>query len=376
MPNFDFISVPEFRESLESDYGEMTKCVEAKAWKGVQVLAGSIVEALLLDYLSATNTPPRPGKNPLKYDLAEAVTLCKSEKVISDRTADLCSVIRSYRNLIHPARLIRLGEEQPSEGSATIALALVDLIVTEVAKVRRSAFGLTAEQILSKLERDPNSLGILGHLLTEVQDAQKERLLLTLLPERYLELQAENLITDEEETLDRLRRLYRATLSLASDDVREKVAARFVEVLRTGHGDLVSTYSGTFFVPEDLKHVKPSQKGMVKQHFLSRLPQSQNTWTVLLSDSLVPFLEPSEVAAWLDSYIRTLVSTTESEDVRLVVRKHLVDSLNNVLNSKAEAAVDSRLDDWIRHFEGQERPAYVTAMKKLKEDIEANRLPF
>src|SRR2546423_1015687 len=162
MPTFDFIATPEFRQSLESDYAELLKCAEAEAWKSVQVMAGSIVEALLIDYLVVTASK-RTGKDPLKMDLAEAVTICKLEKVISDRSADLSSVIRSYRNLIHPGRLVRLNEEQPSQGSGRIAIALVELIVEDVAKVRRAAFGLTAEQILSKLERDANCLPILKH---------------------------------------------------------------------------------------------------------------------------------------------------------------------------------------------------------------------
>jgi len=44
---FDFIGDERFRESLRSDFNEMTRCVEAEAWKSVHALAGSIVEALL-----------------------------------------------------------------------------------------------------------------------------------------------------------------------------------------------------------------------------------------------------------------------------------------------------------------------------------------
>jgi hypothetical protein len=53
MASFDYITAKEFRQSLEADYAELQLCVESKAWKSVQVLAGSIVEALLIDYLAA-----------------------------------------------------------------------------------------------------------------------------------------------------------------------------------------------------------------------------------------------------------------------------------------------------------------------------------
>jgi hypothetical protein len=95
MARFDFISAPEFRHSLETDYQEMKRCFEIKAWKSTQMLAGSIVEALLIDYLSATKEPTRPARDPLKLDLSEAVQICRTEEVLSDRASDLCSVVRT-----------------------------------------------------------------------------------------------------------------------------------------------------------------------------------------------------------------------------------------------------------------------------------------
>ena len=57
VPSFDFITTKPFRESLEADYAEMGRSAESKNWKAVQVLAGSIVECLLIDYLAATPNP-------------------------------------------------------------------------------------------------------------------------------------------------------------------------------------------------------------------------------------------------------------------------------------------------------------------------------
>jgi hypothetical protein len=51
MASFDYIPTPELRQSLESDYGELRRCIDINASKAVHVLAGSIVEALLTDLL-------------------------------------------------------------------------------------------------------------------------------------------------------------------------------------------------------------------------------------------------------------------------------------------------------------------------------------
>jgi hypothetical protein len=182
MPIFNFITSDQFRESLENDYKELRNSLEARSWKSVQILSGSIVEALLIDYITASNMKIPSGKDVLKITLAEAITICKSENIISERTADLCSVIRSYRNLIHPARQIRLGEISPSQQSANIASSLVDLIIEEIIKARKKSYGFTAEQIVAKLENDHNSIALLPHLLKEVHEAEIERLLWTIIP--------------------------------------------------------------------------------------------------------------------------------------------------------------------------------------------------
>jgi len=53
MPNFDFVSDEKFRFSLEKDYQELTLSLQNGAWKAAYILAGSIVEAILIDYFLA-----------------------------------------------------------------------------------------------------------------------------------------------------------------------------------------------------------------------------------------------------------------------------------------------------------------------------------
>ena len=71
MARFDFITSVDFRRSLESDYGEMASCIEAGSWKAAHVLAGSIIEAVLIDYLIAETHVAR--KDALKMDLSSAI---------------------------------------------------------------------------------------------------------------------------------------------------------------------------------------------------------------------------------------------------------------------------------------------------------------
>ena len=53
MLNFDFVSDEKFRFSLERDYQELVASLQNGAWKAAYILAGSIIEAILIDYLLA-----------------------------------------------------------------------------------------------------------------------------------------------------------------------------------------------------------------------------------------------------------------------------------------------------------------------------------
>src|SRR5712692_1500302 len=155
MELFDFISDEDFRASLEADYHELELCMKAGAWKAVHVLAGSIIETILLDYLVATDYPKRSSTKLSEMKLFEIIDICKRERILTNKSADLAHVIREYRNLIHPEKLRRLGETADENG-AVVAQALVRMVVEDVAARRRELYGYTAEQLVTKIVRDPS----------------------------------------------------------------------------------------------------------------------------------------------------------------------------------------------------------------------------
>jgi len=143
MTMFDFVAGEGFRSSLESDYRELNVAMEARAWKAVHILAGSIIEAILIDYLVASNYKNTPRNDLLKLDLDKAISACKQENVLSEKAASLATVVRLYRNLIHPGRIERLGEKVDENG-AKIAQALVAIVVDEISQRSQEKFGYTA----------------------------------------------------------------------------------------------------------------------------------------------------------------------------------------------------------------------------------------
>jgi hypothetical protein len=71
---FDFVGDEQFRNSLISDYKEILRSLHSGAWKAVHILAGSVVEAILVSYLESIDyQKDHPGKDPLKMELAEVI---------------------------------------------------------------------------------------------------------------------------------------------------------------------------------------------------------------------------------------------------------------------------------------------------------------
>lgn len=105
--NFDFISDKNFRELLIRDYQELKDCEESKATKSILILSGSIMEAVLTEYFIQFPPLGKSENQILTASLSDLITLAKEEKVISETEKNLASVVKDFRNLIHPGREIR-----------------------------------------------------------------------------------------------------------------------------------------------------------------------------------------------------------------------------------------------------------------------------
>lgn len=172
MASFDFITMAEFRDSLETDYREIKQAFEVESWKVVHVLSGSIIEAILVDHLIATNYQEETRRDPLTLGFRELLSACKAKGYITDNAFTLSTVISSYRNLIHPGRMKRLSQSI-DRNTAQVAMALVEIIVDEIDRDRRESFGLTAEQLVKKMETDSSAPSILKHLLESMHDSER-----------------------------------------------------------------------------------------------------------------------------------------------------------------------------------------------------------
>ena len=142
-----FISDTNFRKNLEIDISATNKALANGEWKAATVLAGSVIEALLL---WAINQRDDSEIEAVKSKLVKDGTLNKSignkiEKwslhsfievaielnIISLETAQQTRLAKEFRNLIHAGREIRL-KQRCDRGTALSAVAAVEHVVRDL----------------------------------------------------------------------------------------------------------------------------------------------------------------------------------------------------------------------------------------------------
>jgi hypothetical protein len=367
MSIFDFITDANFRSSLESDYDELTRAVDAHLWKTSYVLSGSIIEAVLIDYLLAIGY----GKiDPLMMDLGTAIRAARAEGILSEKIEQLSAAVKSYRNLIHPGRKMRLAETVDEDG-AEVARSLVNMIVKEVTKNRSEKYGYTAEQILSKLTRDSSVLSILDHLLNDMQEIEKERLLTHAIPDRYMnEIDSELLSTSS--TLDCLEKGFRRVFASANRDTKRTVVKNFLKIIQEADEDFVLTYEGKFFRASDLHYIEPEERIVIKSHLLGRLEKQLSLDILTAISGLGSELVPDDTAKFANPLIRGVLYSSDriSTEARRLLQEEY-----SIMNNEVSQKLSELLHDWIRFLEHKNEPALAQKMKQLKDDVELYYIP-
>lgn len=355
MGMFDFVTGDDFRKCLESDYAELTNAMNTGGWKTVHVLSGSVVEAVLIDYLVAVDYEKTTGRDPLKLDLAGAVKACVELTVLSEKTAALSTVVREYRNLIHPGRVIRLNET-PTAASAKVACAVVDLVVNELAEKRRVTYGLTAEQVVAKVERDPSGSVVVEHLLREMNPTELRRLILTVIPTKYMAFCGEGFMTENEYDVSRaLCTTFRAAIQMAGVETATVAAKRYITILKQESGWYVRSYENAFVQPWELVFLGPEDLALVKNHVLSRLNREVDSDVLhLVGGGFVTFLDKEDSHRWVDPLVKAAVMSRD-EELREQAKGILIFSVN-LTSSEQDMWISNRLEVWRKRFASKDNP--------------------
>jgi hypothetical protein len=142
-----FISDQTFRDSLRNDIGAINRALSDSEWKGATVLAGSVVEALLLwslqqrdptevrtiasTLVSAHTLARIPSSDLEQWSLHEYIEVSRQLSLITGDTASQARLAKDFRNLIHPGRSRRLGQIC-NRATALSAIAAVEHVLHDL----------------------------------------------------------------------------------------------------------------------------------------------------------------------------------------------------------------------------------------------------
>ena len=143
-----FVDDQEFRRSLSADAAAAHRSLGHGEWRAATVLAGSVVEALLLvairsraddaqiravtDGLMRAQTLNRP-LNPdiLRWDLSELLAVAHALGIVNIDTSAIGQSAREYRNLIHPGRELRT-RQRCTKGTAHVAIGMMERTIEDL----------------------------------------------------------------------------------------------------------------------------------------------------------------------------------------------------------------------------------------------------
>ncbi|MGA9571456.1 MAG: hypothetical protein WBS17_15325 [Candidatus Acidiferrales bacterium] len=142
-PDFAFVNDARLKGIIERDFGELNRIRSVLSIKSRIVIAGGLIEGLLLDALLARSNDAMAAKDAEKekngkpkpieeWRLGSLIKVARELKLISQDAEKHTPTIRDYRNLVHPGREIRerLSVREPVANIADEVLSIViaDLI--------------------------------------------------------------------------------------------------------------------------------------------------------------------------------------------------------------------------------------------------------
>lgn len=131
--NITKIKIKALKEVIDGDMVEVNRCFNIKAYKAAIILCGSILEAVLLDWLSEYENINDAFDVGVKADGKDLELYCiinKLESIIKPKwyEAKMANEIRKTRNMVHPKVCLRNNKNITQEECKKIIQELNDII--------------------------------------------------------------------------------------------------------------------------------------------------------------------------------------------------------------------------------------------------------
>ncbi|HHW15339.1 MAG TPA: hypothetical protein GXX28_10485 [Firmicutes bacterium] len=188
--------------------------------------------------------------------------------------------------------------------------------------------------------------------------------MLDVLPSRYFELLEYDGSAD---VLSTFEAAYHLAFDMAANDIKEKVAKQFVNVLKQGNGHTVRIYESKFFRPVILASLSPDDAVLVKQHLLGTMKSSIDLSLLRAVVGIEFVLTPGEIVKLVDSLVLAILNHRD-ERVGLAARDCLERTWWNI-RGEAEDRYMRRLNTWIQSLTEKGKTQQAAILQEFKASI-------
>lgn len=367
-PLFYTVRDPRLRRVLESDYAELQLALKSQMSKASLVLAGGIVEAVLINYLLVIGYehPPK-GIDPRSMQLGDLIAACEQEGALTAETATFCQVLREYRNLIHPGRSVRM-EVLADDSRVKVAEQLVERVLGQVDERARRRPEWAAEAALDAILNGDRGDGDAAarYRLRRLSPSEAERLVVEVLPERFaLELSAEPDIHEDPwiEFAELSRACFWVGMTMVSAPAKTEAARRLMRELENDPAN-ASEWLVFFFSPDLLAVLDEEERRDCLGFVLESVEEMlHGDWHIGLLRDVGPYLSASD--ARQVAHILTRVMIHGPDDRREWAEETLLKEMPRLPAESKDAARDV-LDKAIH---GATQPEHAAALGGLRYKI-------
>ncbi len=142
----DTIVNNDMKECIYQDIRDIENCISAGAWKPAVIMCGSVLEAIISDWLGHVNEndvkkafqeiyPNKTIKKVAKFTLEELIDVAEKIGLIHGYHATISDGIRNFRNLVHPNITLR-QQIKPNKAIAEIGKQIIFAILQERRKIQ------------------------------------------------------------------------------------------------------------------------------------------------------------------------------------------------------------------------------------------------
>lgn len=373
---------PELRKLVRSDCDEFDTAYDKHLLKACLVLAGSITEGLLLNYLETIGYCPPKGLTTREMSLGSMLKACVDAGDLSTDAEKLCGVLKEYRDLVHPGRVLR-ERLKPDCSQRDVAKQAVERVASDMvhAAWRRSEWA--AESIFqnalgSQMGGVPSECVVqLG--INRLSEEQLDRLVVEVIPQQMHETSGES-VDFAYETLLACRVCLEPAWPRVSHETRVAAAAALAKSIEWAAAlEEVGAGASDGLINDVLEYLEPAVRNLVLDETIANMASQLDRGVRPNIKGLARYLRSEDVKRFVTPLVRGALTDKGPGGEQLAVwaKKALLEEVSAMSTENKHTAIEvmDRLVEKAQRSDAPRAAERLAAMRYAIEPVDDADIP-